>query len=261
MRVAFVGKGGSGKSAIAGTTARLLARRGHAVLALDVDHVPGLAYSLGLAVDDAPPIPAEAIVARPPEEENGGGPRGLPFRLRPGLSWVEAVERYAACGPDGIRFLQFGNVDGGDLSAMAPCLWAFVQIVNEVDDGPWSVVGDLPAGTMMAFAGLARCARTVVVVVEPTAKSLLTGRRLGRLAATDRGPARMVAVANKVRGPDDAAMVRAATGLEVVAAIPWDPGLAEAERHGRAPVDHAPGGPAVRAVEQMTERLIEEGSR
>ena len=44
MRVAFVGKGGSGKSTIAGTIARLLARDGDNVLALDVDTLPGLAF-------------------------------------------------------------------------------------------------------------------------------------------------------------------------------------------------------------------------
>ncbi|MDP8932341.1 MAG: AAA family ATPase, partial [Actinomycetota bacterium] len=42
MRVAFVGKGGSGKSALAGTLARALARRGESVLVLDSDPMPGL---------------------------------------------------------------------------------------------------------------------------------------------------------------------------------------------------------------------------
>lgn len=60
MRVAFVGKGGAGKSAISGTFARLLARRGHPVLAIDSDPLPGMAYSLGLDRDDAP-LPDEAI--------------------------------------------------------------------------------------------------------------------------------------------------------------------------------------------------------
>jgi CO dehydrogenase maturation factor len=48
MRIAVVGKGGAGKSVVAGTMARLLARRGDKVLALDSDPIPGLAISLGL---------------------------------------------------------------------------------------------------------------------------------------------------------------------------------------------------------------------
>ena len=62
MRVAFVGKGGAGKSAIAGTFARMVARGGDPVLAIDSDPLPGLAFSLGLAVDDTPPIPDDAVV-------------------------------------------------------------------------------------------------------------------------------------------------------------------------------------------------------
>src|SRR5262249_8546539 len=58
MRFAMVGKGGAGKSLIGATVARLLARRGHRVLALDSDHVPGLSFSLGAEVPAEPPLKA-----------------------------------------------------------------------------------------------------------------------------------------------------------------------------------------------------------
>ena len=48
LRIAFVGKGGAGKSVVAGTLCRQLARAGQAVLALDLDTMAGLALSLGL---------------------------------------------------------------------------------------------------------------------------------------------------------------------------------------------------------------------
>ena len=54
IRVAFAGKGGAGKSSISGTFARVLARQGHPVLAVDSDPLPGMAYSLGIPVDDRP---------------------------------------------------------------------------------------------------------------------------------------------------------------------------------------------------------------
>ncbi|MGI8809171.1 MAG: ArsA-related P-loop ATPase, partial [Acidimicrobiales bacterium] len=71
MRLAFVGKGGVGKSAIAGTFCRAMARQGHPVLAIDSDPLPGLAFSLGLTISDAP-LPDEAIEDKPEGEE---GPR------------------------------------------------------------------------------------------------------------------------------------------------------------------------------------------
>lgn len=251
MKVAFVGKGGAGKSAIAGTFSRALARRGTPVLAVDSDPLPGLALSLGLESDDAP-IPDDAVV------ERGEGERGPRFKLRPGLDAAEAVERYAVTGPDGVRFLQFGKIGG----AASPQIWrsqlAFLQIVRELPADGWNVVGDLPGGTRQAFTGWGSFASTVLVVVEPTAHSLLSGRRLARMAQLENGPSRVVAVVSKARERGDAELVARRTGLEVVATVPWDEALAEAERRRLAPIDAAPDCPAVQAVESLADQLAEE---
>ncbi len=249
LRVAFVGKGGAGKSALAGTFARALAREGHDVLAIDSDPMPGLAFSLGLEVSDAP-LPDDAVEERPPEEQ---GPR---YRLRAGLSAAEAIEQYAAVGPDGVRFLQFGKLRT-DVRTLVRSQFAFRQITRELPPDRWSVVGDLPGGTRQAFMGWGGYAHTFLVVVEPTAKSLLSARRLARLALTEEG-IRIVAVANRVRDPGDADLVQRRTGLEVVAAVPLDEALADAERQGRAPIDAAPDCPAVREVESLVNTLTKE---
>lgn len=252
MRLAFVGKGGAGKSAISGTFARTLARQGDKVLAIDSDPLPGLAFSLGLAIEHSPPIPEDAVIERKEGEE---GPR---WRLNPDVDPFEAVEQWSVEAPDGVRFLQFGKIktDPRDLwrSQMA-----FRFVVNKLPAGRWNVVGDLPGGTRQAFTGWGSWASTVCIVVEPTAKSLLSGRRLANMANLDpENPKRVVAVASKVREPDDVEMIEKGTGLEVIAAIPWDEELAEAERRQLAPIDFAPDSPAVRAVESLVERLSEE---
>lgn len=249
MKVAFVGKGGAGKSAISGTVARLLARQGTAVLAVDSDPLPGLAWSLGLAIDDSPPIPDDAVVER---QEGERGPR---FRLRPDLDPSDAVDLYSVVAPDGVRFLQFGKVRAGHVQDLFRAQLAFLQIVRELPDDKWTVIGDLPGGTRQAFTGWGAFAQTVLIVVEPTAKSLLSGRRLARMAELEHGPARVVAVASKVREAGDETMIARRTGLEVVASIPWDEALADAERKGKAPIDDAPDCPAVRAVESLVEYL------
>lgn len=251
MRMAFVGKGGVGKSAIAGTFCRALARQGHPVLAIDSDPLPGLAFSLGLTVSDAP-LPDEAI------EDKAEGEEGPRFRLRTGLSAGDAIEQYAATAPDGVRFLQFGKHRGDTGRALWRSQFAFRQIVRELPEDRWNVVGDLPGGTRQPFTGWGDFARLVVIVVEPTAKSLLTGRRLARLALDTDHPRRIVALANKVREEGDVETVARRTGLEVVGAIPWDEALAEAERQMAAPIDMAPDSPAVRAVESLVGQLSEE---
>jgi len=253
LRLAFVGKGGAGKSAIAGTLARVLARRGHTVLAVDSDPLPGLAFSVGVgdvAERDAP-IPDEAVVERADGEE---GPR---FRLRPGLTATEALDRYALSAPDGVRFLQFGKLKGS-VGPVVRSQHAFRQILDELPPDRWTIVGDLPGGTRQPFFGWGSYAQTVLVVVEPSASSLLTARRLARLALGDDAPERVVAVANKVTGPGDADAIAERSGLAVVAAVPWDREILAAEQAGLAPIDVGPSAPGVRAVESLAERLIEE---
>ena len=60
MRIAIAGKGGTGKTTIAGTLARALARTGREVLAIDADTNPNLASVLGI-----PPDSAAAIASLP----------------------------------------------------------------------------------------------------------------------------------------------------------------------------------------------------
>src|SRR5215212_3140683 len=52
MRLAICGKGGAGKTTISATMARLFARRGYAVTALDGDPNPNLAVALGVPAAD-----------------------------------------------------------------------------------------------------------------------------------------------------------------------------------------------------------------
>ena len=103
IRIAFAGKGGSGKSSISGSFARLLAQRGRPVLAVDSDPLPGMAYSLGVPVVDSP-TPDDVVVEGPE-----GGPKWI---LRPGLDAAGFVDTYSAVGPDNVRYMQFGNTWG-----------------------------------------------------------------------------------------------------------------------------------------------------
>jgi CO dehydrogenase maturation factor len=248
LRVAFAGKGGAGKSSISGTMARLLAARGEPVLVLDTDPMPGMAYALGVPRTDAG-LPPEVVEPRPEGEE---GPR---YRLAAGLDPAEVVERHAATAPDGVRFLQFGKAGGtgGDLFGSQI---VFRQLTRALPDHRWHLVGDLPGGTRQAFFGWGGFARTLVVVVEPTPANVVSARRLGRLRLGE-DPPRIVAVVSKARSAADVDEVAQRTGLEVVAAIPHDEALAEADRLGVAPLDHDPEAPAVTAVRSLLDRLLE----
>ncbi|MEO5679118.1 MAG: ArsA-related P-loop ATPase [Acidimicrobiales bacterium] len=248
LRVAFVGKGGVGKSAVAGTFARTLARQGAPVLALDSDPMPGLAFSLGIDVTDVG-IPDDAVQERVKGED---GPR---FRLRDGLTAADAVERYSVAGPDGVLFLQFAKLRG-HMGTTMKSQFAFRQILEQLPEDRWALVGDLPGGMRQPFFGWGDFAHTIFVVVEPTVKSMRAGRRLARLALTEKPPAVIAVVANKVREEGDIARVAEATGLPVVASVPWDEALAAAEQAGLAPIDEAPDSPAVLAIAALVDQVM-----
>jgi CO dehydrogenase maturation factor len=117
-----------------------------------------------------------------------------------------------------------------------------------------TVVADFEAGLGTVLRMDGRPVDVVVVVVEPTAKSLEVGRRAAH-AVREGGLGRVVVTANRVRDDDDVARVRAAfPGLDPVL-VPDDPAIPAAEREGRAPVDAAPDSPGVRALVGLAESL------
>jgi CO dehydrogenase maturation factor len=117
------------------------------------------------------------------------------------------------------------------------------------------VVADFEAGlgTVMRLGG--NPVDVVVVVVEPTAKSLEVGRRAAE-SVREAGLGRVVVAANRVRDEDDTARVRAAFPGFVPVLVPEDPAIVDAERQGAAPLDAAPDAPAVRALVGLAHGLL-----
>ncbi len=242
--MAFTGKGGSGKSSIAGTFARLLARTDQPVLALDSDPLPGMPYALGIPVEDEP-TPDDVVVEGP-----AGGHRWV---LRPGLDAASFIDRYATICPDGVRYLQFGNL-WGHISSLQRAQYAWSQVVRELDPDAWNLVGDLPGGTRQAMFGWAKYADTVLIVVEPTVKSMHVGRRLRNLADADWAPEHLAVVANKIADPDDVRRIEERVGLPVIGVVPADPAVLTADRAAGAPLDVA-GGPFVESLHALVESV------
>lgn len=103
MKIAIAGKGGSGKTTLAATLARLCSRRGRQVLAVDADSNPNLAASLGLSASQVPaPVPRDLLQDRTT-------PDGRKISAL-SVSAAEVAARFGADAPDGVRLLVMGRV-------------------------------------------------------------------------------------------------------------------------------------------------------
>ena len=108
MKIAIGGKGGSGKTTIAGTLARVLAARGFRVVALDDDSNPNLALTVGVPSGRATGLPA---LPRDMLEERTDGA---------GQSWLELtiptdafIDRYGVAAADNLMLLVMGQPSHG----------------------------------------------------------------------------------------------------------------------------------------------------
>lgn len=258
MRVVLLGKGGSGKSSLAGLLCAELSGRGEQVVAIDADTVPGLAQVLGMG-----PVEEWSLAGMAARRNGGWQLEGTP---------EEIVARCTREGPGGVRFLQIGNADAGfadfELNRERNVdrwsgMVAFNTISRSYDDqGGWVIV-DLQGGTLQVAGGLVGTTGVALAVVEPFAKSVLTVRRFVEMGDWPAG-LRLVAVANKVTGADDAAYLEASMadlGLPLWATVPDDPAVQGAERAGTPLFAMDPGSGAQRAVAGLVDRLRDEASR
>ena len=108
MRLAIAGKGGTGKTTIAGTLARALARTGRDVLAIDADTNPNLASVLGI-----PRASADAIVSLPrnlmQRQTHADGTTTTVFSADP----EALIKEFAVRGPDKVQLMVMGRVGHG----------------------------------------------------------------------------------------------------------------------------------------------------
>lgn len=261
MKIAIAGKGGVGKTFIAGTLARLLARDGYNVLAVDADPNINTSSSIGISPEIAEKIVPLSENDSLIEEKTGvtpGKSYGSVFRLTPTVS--DIVDKFGVVGPDGVKLLVMGTVKGGGTGCMCPSnalLRVLVQhILIQRED---ILIMDMVAGLEHLGRGTARRMDAMLVVLEPRMKSVDTIRRIIKLAS-DIEVKEVLAVGNKVNDERERQFIEKhmnQLGVPVAAYIPYDQAIAEADMLGKAPIDHSENSAAMKAVIDLKEFLKE----
>ncbi|MBI4672602.1 MAG: AAA family ATPase [Chloroflexi bacterium] len=252
MRIAVAGKGGSGKTTITGILARTFARDGYKVLAIDADPNPNMALAMGVSQERAAELPViPRDMAHWEEDDNG-----QPFvKLQQPLAQIAAD--YGVAAPDGIRLLVTGQITAAGVGCMCQPHTIARGLMANVGDWADFILTDMEAGLEHLSRGTTEHADVMLVVVEPYFRSLDTGARAATLAQ-ELGIPEIFFLANKLRTENERHAVRELAqkkGFELIAEIPLDEQLPEADRLGLSPLDFAPNSPGVQAIERLAHRL------
>ena len=243
MKIAVSGKGGAGKTTISGTVARALARSGHDVMAVDADVNPMLGISLGLGMDTT-----ERLAGIRQEMSGARADEVIHEHTIEGL-----IERFGEDAPDGVRIVVASKVDLPDHGCLC-CGVSADRLLREMEAGGRTVLGDLEAGigvlTRMENGSL----DVVLVVANPTPKSIEVARRAA--AAAVARDIKVLVVANRVANDDDLEAIRSVLGEYDMAIVPEDAVIARADAEGIAPIDLDDTSPGVRAIIDISERLV-----
>jgi CO dehydrogenase maturation factor len=124
-------------------------------------------------------------------------------------------------------------------------------------------VTDMEAGLEHLRRGTTKYVDAMLVVAEPYYKSLETAGRTAELARELR-IGRIYAVANKVRDERDALAVHeyfARHFVPLLATIPFDETVAEADRHGIAPIDVDANAPFVVEIAKAAGQVLRVGKQ
>lgn len=132
------------------------------------------------------------------------------------------------------------------------------SLVGEIVSGSNQVtVMDMEASIEHLSRGTLRHVDALLVVLEPYYRSMETAGRIVPLAR-DLGIPRIYGVANKLRTPQDEEAVAAYCRnheLELIASVPFDENVTEADRTGRAVIDYDAASPIVQELSRVADRL------
>jgi len=222
LKLGVVGKGGVGKTTLSGLLARAYAEQGRHVVAIDTDSNPNLGLSLGLSLAET-----EAVPVLPRTAVMGAG------GTTPAHELIAEYGRATPAGPTLLSAIKVAEAGAGcTCGGHATVRSLLADALEDVD----LTLVDMEAGLehLSRSGGTLAHADLLLVVCEPTRKSVLTAARTAALAA-ELGIPGVLAVGNKARGPEDVAFFRdalAAEGIELAGVLPHDAAVAAADQSG-----------------------------
>ncbi len=257
--IALAGKGGVGKTTIAGMVIKYLTQRQTgAILAIDADPSSNLNMVLGLDLDWTVGDIREGMLAEVQKSLlQSGAAMGT---LEGGMSKADYLDfEVRASLSEGERFdlIAMGRPEGPG------CYCAVNHNLREVVDSisrsyRWVVI-DNEAGLEHLSRRTTRDVQHMLVVSDPTQRGLVAAQRVAELCTElNINVENIYLIINRVMGELPAPVMQAANkiGIQFLGAVPADQDLMAFEFNGRPLVELGDESPVYRAVAAMMEKVL-----
>ncbi len=255
MKVAVSGKGGVGKTLIAGGLARGFADRGWKTMAIDADSSPNLAMTLGLSAEEARKILPISENKELVDSKTSTGYSGV-YRLS--FTVDDVVREYSVCTPFGVSLIVMGTVQSMGSGCMcAPNAVIRALLRHLIVERNEAVVLDLEAGVEHIGRGTARHVDALLIVADSNLKSLEIAKHIHDMASKA-GMKQLFLVGNRVMNAAQEGAIKTfaeQNGLSLLALVPFDQRVTEADMRGETPLKNKDI-EAVRSIDNICELLV-----
>ena len=237
MKIAISGKGGVGKTTLAGVMARTLSAQNETVLAIDADPDANLASAVGVSPDRLAGVTPLAEMTHFIEErtETKKGGYGSIFKLNPR---VDDIPDRFSIDHEGVKLLILGSVPQGGGGCFCPENVLLKNLLSHLFiQRNETVIVDMEAGLEHLGRGSTGYVDAFIVVVEPGMRSIQTAHQIKKLAM-DLGIKRVFIVGNKVQTDEDRLVITEnLQEFPILGLMSYNPKVLEADRKGVSPYD------------------------
>jgi CO dehydrogenase maturation factor len=255
MKVAVSGKGGVGKTLLAGGLARGFAERGLKTIAIDADSSPNLGLTLGLTAEETRkivPISENKALVDSKTSTGYSGVYNLNFTVD------DIVKQYSVVTPLGVNLIVMGTVRSMEAGCMcAPNAVIRALLRHLVVERGEAVVMDLEAGVEHIGRGTAKQVDALLIVADSNLKSLEIAKHINDMASAA-GMKQLYLIGNRVMNDTQKDAIQSfadKNGLSLLAFIPFDQNVIEADMLGVTPLKNKEI-TAVKTIDNICELLI-----
>jgi CO dehydrogenase maturation factor len=237
MKIAIAGKGGVGKTTLAGVMARYLADEGYKVLTIDADPDANLASALGFPPELLKGITPLAEMTPLVQERTGSqkGTFGGVFKLNPKVD--DLPDAYSVTH-QGVKLLILGNIPQAEGGCFCPENVLLKGLLHHIlvkrDE---VVIIDMEAGLEHLTRGSTKHVDAFIIVVEPGQRSIATAHQIWRLAQ-DLGVQKVYGVGNKINSSEDRTLItEGLSTISFLGHLSFNQKVIEADKRGMSPYD------------------------